>query len=247
MNVIREDGPGGRTRLHGHPRRWFVAGVALCGLLLAAGGASPALGADAGSYFVLIGAPAAGKTTIGTALAEKHGVPLVTMTTTLEKAIEKASRPSGSAARRRAQQSATANARKALNRLKNGELVGDIELSALLAARLSEGDCDEGFVLDGFPGSQGQAVFLDALLAGKGVDQVTVVYLDIPDELALERMKERGRADDKKGFGEERLKQFREEIALILEFYEGPDLHVIDSSAEAAQTMAALEKSLEGQ
>ena len=226
---------------------WLVAVAAAFGLLSVAMPPPPALGADAGTHVVLIGAPAAGKTTIGTALAEKHGVPLVTMTTTLEEAIEKASRPTGSAARRRAHQTAAANAQKALNRLKDGELVGDAELNALVAARLSQEDCEGGFVLDGFPGSAEQAAFLDAFLEGRSVEQLTVVYLDVPDEVALARMKERGRADDRKGFGEERLRQFREGIAPILEFYEGPDLHVVDSSGETPQTLAALEKSLQGQ
>ncbi len=83
----------------------------------------------------------------------------------------------------------------ALKKLENGELVTDDVLNASVLTRLVQDDCKNGFVLDGYPGSVEQAAYLDGLLATLGVDSLQDIYLDIPDEISLERMAERGRAE----------------------------------------------------
>jgi adenylate kinase len=124
-------------------------------------------------------------------------------------------------------------------------LVENATLYAFLAARVSEDDCADGFILDGFPGSVEKAAFLDAFLSTEGINQPRVVYLEISDETALERMKARGRADDRRGFGEEGLRQFRQNIGPLLEHYDGSDLFVVDSSGEWAKTTSDVEEILD--
>ena len=78
--------------------------------------------------------------------------------------------------------------------LASGDLVPDDLTVALIRERLSEQDARDGFVLDGFPRNLAQAEALDGMLAeiGRGLD--AVLFFDLSDELAVERI--RGRALD---------------------------------------------------
>ncbi|HCB34575.1 MAG TPA: adenylate kinase [Acidimicrobiaceae bacterium] len=60
--------------------------------------------------------------------------------------------------------------------------------------RLDRPDTEPGFLLDGFPRTAAQAEGLFELLGPDGID--LVIDLDVPDEVVMERMLERGRADD---------------------------------------------------
>ena len=78
--------------------------------------------------------------------------------------------------------------------LASGDLVPDELTVALIRERLSEEDARDGFVLDGFPRNLTQAEALDGMLAeiDRGLD--AVLFFDLSDELAVERI--RGRALD---------------------------------------------------
>lgn len=78
--------------------------------------------------------------------------------------------------------------------LVSGDLVPDDLTVALIRERLSEHDARDGFVLDGFPRNLAQAEALDGMLAeiGRGLD--AVLFFDLADELAVQRI--RGRALD---------------------------------------------------
>ena len=132
----------------------------------------------------------------------------------------------------------------ALKKLENGELVSDDVLNASVLARLLQDDCRNGFVLDGYPGSVEQAAYLDGLLATLGVESLQVILLDVSDEVALKRMAERGRADDKDGFAETRLALFRSSIGPILDYYQGDDLHVVDASKDRPAVRAEIDRIL---
>jgi adenylate kinase len=78
--------------------------------------------------------------------------------------------------------------------LVSGDLVPDELTVALIRERLTEQDARDGFVLDGFPRNLAQAEALDVMLAeiGRGLD--AVLFFDLSDDLAVERI--RGRALD---------------------------------------------------
>ena len=205
-----------------------------------------------GPYLVLIGAPKAGKTSSGKYISKKYGVPTIDVRKVLQDEIAKAANakvPPGS--RRPGSRRATAWSERnkamkaAMKKLENGELVADDVLNASVLTRLLQDDCKNGFVLDGYPGSVEQAVYLDGLLATLGVDSFEVILLDVPDEIALERMAERGRADDKAGFAEARLALFRSSIGPILDYYQGNTLHVVDASKDRSTIRAELDRILE--
>jgi adenylate kinase len=144
--------------------------------------------------------------------------------------------------RRQAREDRARRVEAALKKLTAGELVTDREFNAVVAGRLLESDCRNGFILDGFPASADQAEFLDTLLDPKTADLLTVIYLDLPDDVALARMEERARADDKRGFGEERLRQFRANIASVLDYYKEDGLFTVD----ATQKLEAVEREVDG-
>jgi len=205
-----------------------------------------------GPYLVLIGAPKAGKTSSGKYISKNYGVPTINVLKVLQDEVAKAANakaPPGSrrpGSRRSTAWSARNKSMKAaLKKLENGELVTDDALNASVLARLVQDDCKNGFVLDGYPVSVEQAMYLDGILMTLGVDSLQVILLDIPDELALQRMAERGRADDKDGFAEARLALFRSSIGPVLDFYQGDDLHVVDASKDRSTIQAELDRILE--
>lgn len=73
-------------------------------------------------------------------------------------------------------------------RMEMGELVSDEVVSGVAAERISRPDCDDGFILDGFPRTVGQAQFLEDLLEKQGRGQPLVVYLRVDSEVLAKRL-----------------------------------------------------------
>lgn len=69
-----------------------------------------------------------------------------------------------------------------------GELVPDGITADMVKQRLSEPDAKNGFVLDGFPRSIGQAEMLDKILEDIGESISAVFYLDVPDDEIIRRI-----------------------------------------------------------
>jgi adenylate kinase len=102
-----------------------------------------------------------------------------------------------------------------------GEYVPDELTVVMLEERLAEPDADRGFILDGFPRTEGQVAALDALIGVDGLDGVVVFEVD-EDEL-VRRLLTRGRADDTEDTIRYRFRVFREQTAPLLEIYEKRD------------------------
>ena len=107
--------------------------------------------------------------------------------------------------------------------LVSGDLVPDDLTVALIRERLSERDARDGFVLDGFPRNLAQAEALDGMLAeiGRGLD--AVLFFDLSDELAVERILGRaldeGRDDDSPDAIARRLAIYHEQTEPVVERY----------------------------
>ena len=105
--------------------------------------------------------------------------------------------------------------------LASGDLVPDELTVALIRERLSEEDARDGFVLDGFPRNLAQAEALDGMLAeiGRGLD--AVLFFDLSDELAVERIRGRaldeGRDDDSPDAIARRLAIYHEQTEAVVE------------------------------
>ena len=100
-----------------------------------------------------------------------------------------------------------------------GELVPDEVTSAMVKARLAESDVDGGFLLDGFPRTVPQAQWLGDVLHENEHDLDAVLLLDAPDDVLMERMLARGRADDTAEAISRRLALYHSETKPLLDYY----------------------------
>ena len=89
-------------------------------------------------------------------------------------------------------------------------------------ARLLERDAAHGFILDGYPTTAGQAKALDEFLSGHKFPKPTIVVIDVPEDVARDRMARRRRADDKSANIERRLSDYRE-VGREVEQWYGPE------------------------
>jgi adenylate kinase len=117
---------------------------------------------------ILLGAPGAGKGTQATFICQRHGIPQISTGDMLRAAV-KAGTPLGVAAKKV---------------MDAGGLVSDDLIIGLVKERITQPDCAQGFLFDGFPRTIPQA---DAMKAA-GVKIDLVLEIDVPDEAIVERM-----------------------------------------------------------
>lgn len=117
---------------------------------------------------IFLGAPGAGKGTQSDIVAERYGIPTISTGVMIREAI-KNNTEMGLAAK---------------SYTEKGALVPDEVVIGIIAERLSKKDCQNGFILDGFPRTVPQAEALDKM----GVDINCVVSLEVADERIVERM-----------------------------------------------------------
>lgn len=72
-----------------------------------------------------------------------------------------------------------------------GALVSDDLVNEIVVNRISQPDCANGFLLDGYPRTLSQAKFLDGKLAGLGFPPPTVFHLATPKSVLIERISSR--------------------------------------------------------
>ncbi|NJN73802.1 MAG: nucleoside monophosphate kinase [Limnothrix sp. RL_2_0] len=100
-----------------------------------------------------------------------------------------------------------------------GKLIPDELMIQFMGDRLSQPDMAAGWILEGYPRTAFQAEELDFLLDGSNQTLDWAIYLQVADELLLERSQKRGLPDDTPEILEQRLKAFHESTVPILEYY----------------------------
>ena len=107
--------------------------------------------------------------------------------------------------------------------LARGDLVPDETVIRLIRDRLSRPDASEGFVLDGFPRTMAQSDALDEMLREIGRPLSIVFELQVPDEVARERMAKRAvnetRTDDTPQVIDRRIQLYHDETEPIIQHY----------------------------
>ena len=98
-----------------------------------------------------------------------------------------------------------------------GDYVPDSITVAMLAERLAEDDAENGFILDGFPRTIAQVEALDELIGEDGLDRVVLFTVD--NDVLVERMLARGRADDTEETIRNRLEVYEEQTAPLIDLY----------------------------
>ena len=130
--------------------------------------------------------------------------------------------------------------------MQSGGLVSDEIMNGIVAERLAEADIMEhGVLLDGYPRTTNQAETLDQIFADQGVGLDATVNIDVPLEEVTARMMSRGREDDTEAAIAERLRNYEEQTAPLLQFYAAQDkLIVVDGLGEEDEVFGRVQGAL---
>lgn len=123
-------------------------------------------------YLILFGAPGVGKGTQAKLISKNFNIPQISTGDMLRDAVK----------------AETELGKKANLLMNEGKLVPDEIMLALIKDRISKNDCQDGFILDGFPRTIAQAVGLDQLFAELGLAHITCIEISVPDEEIIQRL-----------------------------------------------------------
>jgi adenylate kinase len=179
---------------------------------------------------LIVGPPGGGKTTQAKKLSQKYGIPSISMPDLLK---ENAGWGKAGAGRKGVKAA-----------IESGELANDEVADQLMRDRLLRNDAQKGFILDGYPSTSKQADNLEALLKERGLPSPLVVHLEVPDEVAIKRMKSRHRADDDPKTMQRRLAEYHRESAPILERYKGDRIVTVNGAQSEKEVWRAIETGL---
>ncbi len=157
---------------------------------------------------VLLGSPGSGKGTQSEKLVADYGVPQISTGDLLRSAVA----------------NETELGLKAKTAMDAGELVSDDIVIGMMRERLDQPDTAKGFILDGFPRSLHQAEALDQLLERLGRPLQAVIHLKVDNEEIVQRLMDRGRADDNEDTIRNRLNVFEQQTQPLVEFYDSKGL-----------------------
>ncbi len=121
---------------------------------------------------ILMGLPGAGKGTQAERIVKQYDIPHISTGDMFRAAIK----------------AETELGLKAKAFMDAGELVPDDVTIGIVRERLSERDCEKGFLLDGFPRTVAQAEALEDLLQSLGRKLDYVIYIDVPEQKLIERL-----------------------------------------------------------
>ena len=161
---------------------------------------------ERGARLLIVGPPGSGKGTQATFVADAYGIPAISTGDIFRHHIT--------------HQTELGIKVKAI--VDAGDYVPDDLTNQLIAARLSEPDAANGFLLDGYPRTLDQVDFLDELLASDGKLEAVIRLTADKDELVkrlTHRAHEQGRADDTEEAIRHRQDVYNAQTAPIIEVY----------------------------
>ncbi|ABI69603.1 adenylate kinase [Syntrophomonas wolfei] len=121
---------------------------------------------------ILMGPPGAGKGTQAELLKARFPIPHISTGDIFRDAVNQGSELG----------------QEAQKYMSSGQLVPDEITTAIVKERITQADCDSGFLLDGFPRTTDQAQALDQSLAELGKKVDLAINIDVPTQLLIERL-----------------------------------------------------------
>lgn len=117
---------------------------------------------------IMLGAPGAGKGTQAEVISEHLNIPTISTGNIIREALK----------------NGTEMGKKAKSYMDSGALVPDDVVIGIIRERLAQPDCDNGFILDGFPRTIPQAEALDRM----GIHIDRIIDIEVPDETIAQRV-----------------------------------------------------------
>ncbi|EJF75802.1 adenylate kinase [Bartonella alsatica] len=179
---------------------------------------------------ILLGPPGAGKGTQAKMLTKVYNIPQLSTGDMLREVISKE----------------TEIGKKAKAIMSSGALVSDDIVNQIVSDRIDQNDCVNGFILDGYPRTVGQAEALQQILYSKNMQLDAVIELSVDEDVLIERMKKRVkeaiatgdqvRSDDNSVAFAKRLVEYREKTIPLSKFYsERGLLKVVDGMMDVTE------------
>lgn len=206
--------------------------------------------------YILFGPPGAGKGTQAHIMSEKYGIPHISTGDLFRENLK----------------NQTEIGRKAQSYMDLGQLVPDEVVIDMLFQRLQADDCNEGYLLDGFPRTVAQAERLDKSL---GDPKIMILSIEVSDQQIIDRLTGRlvcetcgapyhvasnppehpgicdrdggkliQRKDDAKEVVLDRLRIFHEQTAPVIDYYQksGRKIFRVDGSLAKEDTSRAIDQ-----
>ncbi|WP_068082353.1 adenylate kinase [Polycladidibacter stylochi] len=185
---------------------------------------------------ILLGPPGAGKGTQAARLVEKYKIVQLSTGDMLRAAVAAGSEIG----------------QKVKGVLERGELVSDELIVSIIADRVDQDDCKNGFILDGFPRTLAQADALAELLEKKNLNLDSVVQLEVDEKILLARIEQRAReseevrSDDNAEALKKRLSVYNEQTAPLISYYKDKgSLKAVDGMKSVEDVAAQIDAVLE--
>ncbi|MEG1580385.1 MAG: adenylate kinase [Bacteroidaceae bacterium] len=162
---------------------------------------------------VIFGAPGSGKGTQSDRLVEKYGFKHISTGDVLRAEIKN--------------ETDLGNTAKGF--IDNGQLIPDSLMIDILASTYDKHCPCDGVIFDGFPRTIAQAEALKEMLFERGTDVSGMIELDVPDNILMERLinrgKTSGRADDNEETINKRLTVYKDQTSPLIEWYKKEGKH----------------------
>ena len=159
---------------------------------------------------ILLGPPGSGKGTQANFIQNKLSIPHLSTGDILRQSVK----------------NETNLGNKVKNIMAKGELVSDDLVLDVIKERVSQSDCDQGFILDGYPRNIAQAESLNILLKdiNRNIDRILFLDVDFAAlqsriELRSKENNEEKRADDTSEVLIKRLYEYKSQTAPLSEYY----------------------------